>query len=320
MFDRVVVDLRRSPAERWAFLEERHAADARALSDFYLRDLGPLEELAPLILPIAQTHLEPSIQEELRALSSMLGITEERLYLANLYYDAFRVLLGCTGIAVDDPGGPWHARNLDWWSPVRLLATTTWIVRFEGGSWGPFEVVGWPGFVGAFSGVAEKRFAVSMNAVASREPPALAASVPMLIRKALEEARDFDAAVSLLSSTPVTADCLLLVTGPRAGELVVIERTSTRAVLRSAEDGLLVVTNDYRAMPDQLATSTGELARTADGRYARAHELLCAGPPRDADSALALLSDPRVRMDMTVQQMVFRARTGLLAMRDPRRP
>jgi predicted choloylglycine hydrolase len=257
---------------------------------------------------------------ELDALASRLAMPRERLFLANLYYDAFRVVLGCTAIAVDDPDGPLHARNLDWWSPARLLATATWVVRYEGASAGPFEVVGWPGFVGAFSGVARGRFAVSMNAVAAvSEKPRIGGSVPMVIRETLERARDFDDAVLRLSSAPLTADCLLMVTGTRAGELVVIERTSTRAELRTAENGLLVATNDYRAMPGEVAMDgSGSLAQTADGRYRRALSLCLAHAPKDATAALAILADDKVGMDMTVQQMVFRAATGEAVVRDPK--
>lgn len=314
MLERVVVDLGRAPETRWDFLSEAQLRDARSLAESYLRDLQPLDTLASALVPLAEGVLATSVLAELRALAARLALPFEQLLLANLYYDAFRVLLGCTGIAIDGPEGPLHARNLDWSSPSRTLATTTWVVRFEGAPAGPFEVVGWPGFVGAFSGVAPGRFAVSMNAVAAlHERPTLGASVPMALREVLETARDFDEAVARLASVPLTADCLLLVTGVRAGELVVVERTSTRAALRRAEDGLLIVTNDYRAMPGEVAThADGTLALTADTRYRRAQALCRARPPRSADEALAVLSDPGVRMDMTVQQMSFRAATGEL--------
>ena len=74
-------------------------------------------------------------------------------------------------------------------------------------------------------------------------------------------------------------------------------------------------------MPGEVARDgTGSLAQTADGRYRRALALCLAAAPHDAHAALAILSDEKVRMDMTVQQMVFRASTGELVVRDPRRP
>ncbi|MBN8611072.1 MAG: hypothetical protein J0L92_10835 [Deltaproteobacteria bacterium] len=320
MFERVTVDLGRAPEQRWYFMTEAHAREARALADFYLRDLGPLEELAPAILPIAEGLLDESVKRELAALSQKLDVPRERLYLANLYYDAFRVVLGCTGIAIDRDDGPIHARNLDWWSPARLLATSTWIVRYEGAPAGPFEVVGWPGFVGAFSAMAPGRFSVSMNAVAAvNEKPTIGGSVPMVVRRVLETARTYDDAVTELSRVPLTADCLLLVTGVRGRELVVIERTSTRAELRAAENGILVVTNDYRAMPGEVSKrGDGTLALTADGRYQRALALCLQQTPRDAREAFAILADAKVRMDMTVQQMFLRAATGELVAVDPK--
>jgi len=179
-----------------------------------LEDLGSLAEIAEQIAPIAAEHLDASTLAELRGLSQHAEIDEARLLLANLYYDAFRILIGCTAFAIDAPTGPIHARNLDWWAPNRLLTSTTWITAFEYGAMGPFETVGWPGMIGAFSGIAKGRFAVTMNAVVSREPAEPAASIAMLIRHAFETCADFDAAVALLSATKITADCLLLVSPP----------------------------------------------------------------------------------------------------------
>lgn len=108
-------------------------------------------------------------------------------------------------------------------------------------------------------------------------------------------------------------------TGTREGELVVIERTSTRAALRTAEKGILVVTNDYRAMPGEVSKrGEGTLALTADGRYQRALALCLQRAPRDAREAIAILADEKVRMDMTVQQMFLRAATGELVAVDPK--
>jgi len=318
MFPRVHVDLRQPPEARWRFMDAAQCASLHALADTYLKDLGSLAEIAEQIAPIAAEHLDASTLAELRGLSQHAEIDEARLLLANLYYDAFRILIGCTAFAIDAPTGPIHARNLDWWAPNRLLTSTTWITAFEYGAMGPFETVGWPGMIGAFSGIAKGRFAVTMNAVVSREPAEPAASIAMLIRHAFETCADFDAAVALLSATKITADCLLLVTGVREGELIVIERTSSRAELRTAENGILVVTNDYRAMPGEVPEHVGELARTADARFLRAHQLTHWKRPMTPSACFEILSDAKVRMDMTVQQMFMHAASGTLDVRDPR--
>lgn len=63
---------------------------------------------------------------------------------------------------------------------------------------------------------------------------------------------------------------LLLRTGTRNEDMVVIERTRTRARVGTAESGIVVATNDYRAMETVSTAAIGELADTACDRYDRA--------------------------------------------------
>jgi hypothetical protein len=102
-------------------------------------------------------------------------------------------------------------------------------VRARGAAAGPYELVSWPGYIGALSGLAPGRFAVTLNAAISRERPSITRPVVLLIRPVLEACGTYCEALELLQRTPIAADCLLLLTGTRAGEMAVIERTSTRA-------------------------------------------------------------------------------------------
>src|SRR3984885_15878709 len=92
--------------------------------------------------------------------------------------------------------------------------------NFRGGPAGPFTTVGWPGFVGAFSGVASGRFAVTLNAVLSLEPAQPAMPIVLLLRAVLEEAKSFDEEAEILSNSILPCDCLLLLTGTRSVEMV----------------------------------------------------------------------------------------------------
>ncbi|MAQ15808.1 MAG: hypothetical protein CMN30_13560 [Sandaracinus sp.] len=167
-----------------------------------------------------------------------------------------------------------------------------------------------------FSGVAEGRFAITLNAVLSGETPELARSVTMLLREVFEEAQTYDEAVTRLSEGTIACDCLLLVSGVREGEMCVVERTSRRAAIRSPADGLVVVTNDYRAM-DVATVERSELQATACARYDRALAQALRTVPSDAEAAFAILTDERVKMAITVQHMVMRAATGELHVRLP---
>jgi len=296
-----------------------YTESARRLIDCYLRDLGQLGDFGPLIETYADAFVKAEHRAEIAAIARLIGKRETDVLLSNLYYEAFRQLIGCTAFACDGPDGPIHARNLDWWTEDDMLARLTCVVRVRGGtSVGPYQMVSWPGFVGALSGLAPGRFAITLNAVISSERPSLAPPVVLLIRDVLERCADFREAVSVLERSPIAADCLLLVTGTRNGEMAVVERTSTRAAIRGPEAGFVAVTNDYRSLTGVGDGRVGSrLEETACGRFDRAVALLRDGLPADAAACLGILGDSSVRMAITVQQMVMTPRTGELVVRIP---
>ena len=312
------LDLALPPAERWRSLAP-HAEAAGRLLDCYLRDLSQLGSFAPLIESYAEAFVGPEHRAEVASIARIVGRPEIDVLLGSLYYDAFRQLIGCTAFACDGPDGPIHARNLDWWTEDQMLARLTCIVRGYGGrAIGPYQMVSWPGFIGALSGLAPGRFSVTLNAAISSERPTLAAPVVLVLRQALETCSDFGEAMRLLERTPIAADCLLLVTGTRQGEMAVIERTSTRAAVRGPENGFVAVTNDYRSLDAVTrATAGNRLQETACGRFDRTVELLRKALPANAAASLEILGDSSVQMSITVQQMVMVPRTGELVVAIP---
>ncbi|MBN8732884.1 MAG: hypothetical protein J0L64_20270 [Acidobacteria bacterium] len=303
----MLVDLRTSADSRWDFTAEQYEA-ARSLFAVYQRDLG----LAPdFVVGLSRPVVRTDYWAEMEGIALRAGVSIEAVVTGNLYYDALKaVLVGCTAFAVDTPAGPLHARNLDWWSENNALHEHTLQTEFVGGRAGGFVSIGWPGFMGVFSAVAPKRFAVTLNAVISDEPLRMATPVVFALRQLLEEAEDFETAFRTLRSMPLASDSLLLLTGVRAGEMAVIERTPTRAEVRFAESGRIFVTNDYRKMATGLRGRESELQATACRRYGRISELVASRVPNDPLDCLGYLDDPGVRMGITVQQMVFHAASG----------
>jgi hypothetical protein len=270
-------------------------------------------------LSAASELITGEYREEMESLAAGLEFPFHDLVLCNLYYDSLKTVLGpvfgCTAFAIDTGDGVLHARNLDWWTEGSLLSRYTTVCQFVGGPAGEFTTVGWPGFVGAFSGIAPGRFAVTLNAVLSDEPAQVGTPMVLLIRKVLEEARSFTEAVRTLSETPILCDCLLLVTGVVPGEMVVIERTPGRRAVRGARSGFVCVTNAYWALEAGLGTEPSGLLATSCQRFERISELLQRSGPGDAEGCFEYLSDPAIRMNITVQQMVFCAATGELRVR-----
>jgi len=199
---------------RWDFSRVKEAA-ARELLAVYQRDLGLP---APLVAELSRPAVRADYWDEMQGIASKAGVSIEEVVCGNLYYDALKALLvGCTAFAADTPTGPLHARNLDWWSENNSLRRHTIQTKFVAAPEGEFTTVGWPGFVGAFSGIAPNRFAITLNAVISDEPLQMAAPVVFALRQVLEEAANFESALLTLQTIPLASDSLLLLTGSAKG-------------------------------------------------------------------------------------------------------
>jgi hypothetical protein len=113
------IDLDAPADHRWDALSS-HVEEARRLTESYVRDLGGMGAFADLLAEYASSYLAAEHHAELRGIARLIDRPLGDVPLANLYYDAMKVvLMGCAAIAVDGPGGPIHARNLDWWTQER---------------------------------------------------------------------------------------------------------------------------------------------------------------------------------------------------------
>ena len=307
----ITIDLSKLPQDRWRLTDEQ-TRQARLLVQSYVEDLGGLETFEGMLMEYSQHFVNIGYREEIKSLSEQLGVPFEAVLLCNLYYDVFKALMGCTAFAVDTANGPIHARNLDWWTENNMLSEYTVVTHYINSSSGlPFSTIGWPGFMGAFSGIAPGRFAITLNAVLSIEPAKMAQSIALWIRTVLDKADTFEKAVEMLSEETIAADCLLLVSGTRQGEMVVIERTPTQSAIRHPDGGFIAVANDYILIDADTGEATSELATTSCGRYESALHWLKSQKPTTKEECLAILRAPTIQMGITVQQMVLQASTGM---------
>lgn len=309
---RFTLDLTQPPEQRWRGLSEFRES-ARSLLRAYA-DLPHTASVEAGLDELERHHVSPEHVAEIDGIAALLGVDRALVRRANYHYDGMKLANGpppfaCTAIAVASPAGPIHARNLDWFTSGGMLAKATTLVDFVGAPAGPFTLVTWPGFAGALSGLAPGRFAITLNFVVSGEPFSYGAPAVFALRRVLETCSNFSEARSFLVSQPLISDALLLLSGTNSEERVVIERTPTRAAVRTSHDKQpLVVTNDYRAL--ELNRGSGELSRTSCARFDRATDL--ASEVETFDSALAALRDAGVRMQITAQHMVMQAASGRL--------
>ncbi|MCO7223130.1 hypothetical protein [Pleionea sp. CnH1-48] len=168
MISTMTIDLSTQPDMRWN-LTPQDKADLNTLLDDYLQDLSVDDSLLDLIQAEYIQNVPQEYRTEIEALADIAQRPLVELVVANLYYDLVKLVLGCTAFVAATPSGPIHGRNLDWFSNQRRLSRTTRQLNFINNPAGDFSIVGWPGAIGALSGIAYGRFSITLNAVASDE-------------------------------------------------------------------------------------------------------------------------------------------------------
>lgn len=227
--------------------------------------------------------------------------------LANVSYDLFLASLGCSTVALPTPSGPVVARNMDW-APEALLARASYLVRYHRGGKLAFAHAAWPASLGTVTGMSARGFAVIVNAVCSPEGAKLTGyPVLLFLRKVLEEAENFRAALELLRTQALAMSALITLVGTENDERVVIERTPTQHALRWAEPGQpLMTTNHYRKLyPPQDTRPDG------CPRFERLCEFLSnfdATREAEPNELLRMLADPGVMQQITAQHILIRPR------------
>lgn len=239
------------------------------------------------------------------------------VFAANVCYDAATDCCACTAFSTELEDVPLHAHCLDWEESGDVLAEHAAIVTFVDDTGKTlFISAGWPGFLGTLIGAAPSRFAISLNAVWSTEDSEPREPVGFLLRRTLAATFTFHEAVSALAESPLTCDCILLVTGTRKGEAAVIERTPTRSAIRRPSSGLLLATNHYCLLdagsnePGYVSTGREPFGEGSRERFAAAEARLTLRPPRSVEACFSLLAEPPFTNDLTIQRVAMRVAAG----------
>jgi hypothetical protein len=257
---------------------------------------------------------------ETKANARRVGVDWRDLTLANLSYELVVGMFACSTIALATSTGPVLARNMDFW-PEKWLARASTLMRFTHGEELAFVNAGWPGAIGVVSGLSARGFAVVLNAVGGGSDK-LGYPVLLHLRRVLEDAESFDAAVDWLASERLMAGALFTVVGTENHQRVVVERRPTAFVFRRpVGDEPLVTTNDYRLLNATAHGSMQMLLQTSCSRFEAVSQLFAKHRATneicDAELLYAL-TDPRVRQTITAQHMIFRPREMLSRLFVPR--
>jgi len=108
MDSQIIIDQSLPPSKRWS-LTGNQILQTKELVATYVEDMGGVSQFGQEVTAFAEHNLEPEYYSELKSLANQCNIPLEEILLTNLYYDLFKVVIGCTAFAVDTPNGPIHA-------------------------------------------------------------------------------------------------------------------------------------------------------------------------------------------------------------------
>ena len=256
-----------------------------------MRALEAAALFRPLILP---EHLA-----EIDAMASAAGMDPREMLLANCFLD-LAPSLSCSTIALPAEAAPDHvarfARNLDFAS-LGIADKYSIVFVYHPADRYSFAAIGWPGMIGALSGMNEHGLTLSNMEVPRAAVAPCAMPYTLLYRMVLERCKTVDEAVELLRSTPrQSANNLMLMDA--SGNRAVVELTPEAVVVRQGKpDAALISTNHQRGQE----TEQPGLCERYDYLHAAAKQTF---GTIDRDALQTMLRHVQ-QEQMTLQSMIF---------------
>jgi hypothetical protein len=321
------IDLNRDEAVRWDEVIACEAVAARMLVDEAGAQLKPVPEIVRRLFERLYRWTGGLYSGEIESWAHGLGVSVGTVTVLNCAYELSHLrapkIFGCSaGVRRLDGLGLVHVRCLDW--PLATMGPATRLFRFHRGS-REFVAVGVPGQVNILSGMMPGGYSATINWAPPFGFPTFDFGPAFLLRHTLETCDTYDAAVRMLTETPLSTSVFFTVCGTTEGQGCVIERTQTDVIVRRLTDRALVQTNHHvaeRFQPNNQDIvedhGDGELFTLAGSsrRAEHLHAALAELPPTcTLDQAVDVLNAPDVFNPDTCQQMVFHPRSGEMLLR-----
>ena len=236
--------------------------------------------------------------EELQGVADGSGVELRDIVVANFIPELFH----CSGFALSGKatkdGTLYHGRILDYGCDWRLQEHAVVAVAEPEGK-NAFVNVTYAGFIGSVTGMNAKHVSIGEMGGGGRGHWA---GVPMalLVRMALEEADDLDAAVAVFRDNPRTCEYYYVIADGNSGEAVGMEAAWDRF-------GLVKMGEAHPRLPE--AIKDGVLLSAGDRYQALAKRVKAGLGTFDADSARALMDRP-VAMKSNLHSVLFETGSG----------
>ena len=269
-------------------------------------ELGGVKLLDPkrAIIGIAATqkkYVPERFTEELRGVADGCGLDVQDVTAANFIPEMFH----CSGFALSGSatkdGTLYHGRILDYGCDWGLQEHAVLTVAEPDGKV-PFVNVTYAGFIGSVTGMNSRQ--VSIGEMGGRGLGHWE-GVPMsfLVRMALEEAGDLEAAIAVFRDHPRTCEYYYVIADGKTGQAVGMEASLGRLRRRADGRGPSPPAARRRAMPCSCRSATA--TRSSSRRVKAGHGTF------DAESARRLMDRP-VAMKSNLHSVLFETRSTRL--------
>ena len=292
------------PAQIGAEHGERFRA---AINDLYQNYLlvqlqGASLVQARLAAASFELYMSADYRSEIQAMAQASGMNVYDAMLAQCFLDLVPAA-GCSTIALPASASPdgvaRFGRNLDFDSLNVLDKNSVVIVYHPSGKY-RFATIGWPGMIGAVSGMNEYGLCLANMEVPRPFRPPMATPYTLLYRTILEQCRDVDEAIELLNRVPrQTANNLMLMDA--AGNRAVAEIRPESVTIRWGRANAALISTNHQRGAD--ADTPGYCWRY-DSLHGESARQMGKIDLQHVEAMLASVVQGN-RGDMTLQSMVF---------------
>ncbi len=209
----------------------------------------PLAALLHLLAKRFWPRIPAPLREEMRALAEAANLDLATILLINVLDDLANCFPRCSALAASPEsslsGAPLMGRNLDYPLFTDVLIKLQTLFSFFPLRGLPLVSVAWPGYVGVCTGLNRAGLAVSQLSAMCKKTTLKGVPAALRFRQALESADSLGKFWAALQGHPATIGNTLLLASPR--EILAVEISPVRMVVRPARHGLLTATNHFQS-------------------------------------------------------------------------
>lgn len=238
-------------------------------------------------------HTPQEYIEELKGLSNGSGISFEEIHLANY----FPALFHCSGFTVKDDktvdGKMYHGRVLDYMCRIGLQYDNA-IFSVEKNGAIPFVNIGFAGFIGSVSGMNNEK--LSLGEMGGKgEGLWDGVPMPILMRMALERARNLNEAKAIFSDNPRTCEYYYIFADGK-------DKSSTAVYAKPDSIEFLAPGKDHEKLPYKVPSC---LMIAAGARYESLHNKVKSFSFIDEEKAIRLMDAPTASVENNLHSVLF---------------